>query len=83
MDSWASLEHELAYKLTESENGDVARELKACAQVIADTGLRMQALHNIVTRSSAMNAPMIAANTLEAGAHPINDALPGCVRRTR
>ena len=55
MDFWASLEHELAYKLAESENGDVARELKACAEVIADTDLRMQALHNIVTRSSAMN----------------------------
>ena len=29
MDFWASLEHELAYQLADSENGDVAGELKA------------------------------------------------------
>jgi len=45
MDFWASLEHELAYKLTDRGGQEVARELRACADVIAATDLRMQALH--------------------------------------
>lgn len=48
MDFWASLEHELAYKLTEGKPEAIARELKACADVIAETDRRMQALHDIV-----------------------------------
>ncbi|RPJ43801.1 MAG: GTP pyrophosphokinase family protein [Candidatus Latescibacterota bacterium] len=51
MDFWASLEHELAYKLADEKGEAVARELKACADVIAETDLRMQALHNTTTGS--------------------------------
>ena len=53
MDFWASLEHELAYKLAERQSEDIARELRGCADVIAETDLRMQALHNITTGSSS------------------------------
>lgn len=52
MDFWASLDHELAYKLADGETETVARELKSCADVIADTDLRMQALHEMTTRST-------------------------------
>ena len=53
MDFWASLEHELAYKLTAERDEEVARELRTCADVIAATDLRMQALHE----ASAGTAP--------------------------
>jgi Uncharacterized protein conserved in bacteria len=47
MDFWASLEHELAYKLADNKTGEVIRELKECADIIADTDKRMQNLFNI------------------------------------
>ncbi len=46
MDFWASLEHELAYKMDSEGIRYIQDELKACADVIAQTDLRMQALHN-------------------------------------
>lgn len=45
MDFWASLEHELAYKMPKEEVAMIRGELRACADVIADTDLRMQTLH--------------------------------------
>lgn len=51
MDFWASLEHELAYKT--AERGDVARELRDCADVIAQTDQRMQALHDTLATADA------------------------------
>lgn len=58
MDFWAALEHELAYKLADKKPGAVAKELQACADVIADTDLRMQALHDSTTGSgSAVDVP--------------------------
>jgi len=50
MDFWASLEHELAYKLSDEKAEAVAGELRACAEIIADTDRRMQTLHNMVNR---------------------------------
>jgi len=47
MDFWASLEHHLSYKYINEKNGEVARELKDCAEVIANTDLRMQRLYNL------------------------------------
>jgi putative GTP pyrophosphokinase len=52
MDFWASLEHELAYKLADGRTEAVASELKACADVIADTDVRMQALHDVIAGSA-------------------------------
>ena len=60
MDFWASLEHELAYKLGDTKSDAVARELKACADVIADTDRRMQALHDM-TNGAAGRGPARAA----------------------
>jgi putative GTP pyrophosphokinase len=48
MDFWASLEHDLVYKLAERKTEDVVRELKDCADVIAQTDARMQKLHNMI-----------------------------------
>lgn len=47
MDFWASLEHELAYKLGENKSDATCNELKACADEIADIDRRMQNLYNI------------------------------------
>lgn len=46
MDFWASLEHELSYKLTENRIDDITSELKECADVISSIDLRMQKLYN-------------------------------------
>lgn len=51
MDFWASLEHEVAYCLTAEGADDLRRELKSCADVIAETDLRMQRLYNRVRGS--------------------------------
>ncbi len=48
MDFWASLEHELSYKLIDGKTDDVLNELKDCADVITDTDRRMQKLYNII-----------------------------------
>ncbi|MDL1894428.1 GTP pyrophosphokinase family protein, partial [Sphingobacteriales bacterium CHB3] len=48
MDFWASLEHELAYKLTEGKSEDQIRELRECADAITNVERRMQNLYNIL-----------------------------------
>jgi len=48
MDFWASLEHELAYKLVEGKSRDIFEELKNCADVIHDTDMRMQRLYGMI-----------------------------------
>jgi putative GTP pyrophosphokinase len=47
MDFWASLEHELLYKLTEGKTESVTKELKECADIIFDIDHRMQNLYNV------------------------------------
>lgn len=46
MDFWASLEHEIAYKLDKKKTAELLNELKNCADVISDTDMRMQNLFN-------------------------------------
>ena len=46
MDFWASLEHELAYKLDDEKRVSVSSELKACADEIAEIDTRMQNLYS-------------------------------------
>jgi putative GTP pyrophosphokinase len=74
MDFWASLDHELSYKLAEGKNEIVSRELKDCADVIADTDLRMQALHDIISGSPAGDARAVwltaAAKTFARSTSP-------------
>lgn len=48
MDFWASLEHDLAYKLPKEKAGKLIDELKECADVINQTDERMQKLFNIL-----------------------------------
>jgi putative GTP pyrophosphokinase len=48
MDFWASLEHELTYKLIDEKTDDIIKELKDCADLIADTDVRMQKLYNMI-----------------------------------
>lgn len=52
MDFWASLEHQLRYKAVDAGNipESVSRELKECADTIAQTDVRMQDIHNQVIR---------------------------------
>jgi putative GTP pyrophosphokinase len=50
MDFWASLEHELTYKLTGRKTKTVLKELKECAEIIAETDNRMQNLYNNIVR---------------------------------
>lgn len=47
MDFWASLEHDLAYKLEREKSEKAFTELKACAEEIAGIDRRMQRLYNI------------------------------------
>jgi putative GTP pyrophosphokinase len=48
MDFWASLEHEIAYKLPVGKSEEIEEELKDCADVINNTDKRMQNLYNIL-----------------------------------
>jgi putative GTP pyrophosphokinase len=48
MDFWASLEHEITYKLNDRKNDKIIKELKDCADVIANTDKRMQNLYNTI-----------------------------------
>ena len=48
MDFWASLEHELVYKLDNEKSDEILTELRECSEIIAQTDVRMQRLHKIV-----------------------------------
>ena len=47
MDFWASLEHELAFKLAEKKRKSISEELKSCADEIAGIDKKMQDLYNL------------------------------------
>lgn len=55
MDFWASVEHELAYKLSGCGTQPFAIELKSCADVIAETDRRMQTLYDLARRENGNN----------------------------
>ena len=46
MNFWASLEHEIKYKKDIADSESLVRELKECADTIAETDRRMQELRN-------------------------------------
>ena len=50
MDFWASLEHHLFYKYRNEKEGEIATELKDCAEAIANIDARMQGLYNLVIK---------------------------------
>ena len=45
MDFWASLEHQLKYKTDSEVSAELAEQLKDCAETIAATDLKMQAIY--------------------------------------
>ncbi len=45
MDFWASVEHQLKYKTTSSITAEISNQLKDCAEVIAETDLKMQEIY--------------------------------------
>lgn len=45
MDFWASVEHQLKYKTSSSITTDISNQLKECAEIIAQTDLRMQNIY--------------------------------------
>jgi len=55
MDFWASLEHELSYKLTKIKSESIKLELKECADAISDIDMRMQELYNKIFLSENSN----------------------------
>ncbi len=55
MDFWASLEHELSYKLPEKKTEAITLELKECANIISDIDIRMQKLYNNTILSESTN----------------------------
>ncbi len=54
MDFWASLEHQLHYKHVINNEEEITRELKECAEVIADTDVRMLKIRNKIQENSNM-----------------------------
>jgi len=52
MDFWASLEHELVYKLEDKKLHTIITELNECAEIIAQTDARMQKLRKAVYPAS-------------------------------
>ncbi|MGN0687478.1 MAG: GTP pyrophosphokinase family protein [Oscillospiraceae bacterium] len=45
MDFWASLEHQLKYKTDSEVSADLAQQLKDCAEIIAQTDIKMQSIY--------------------------------------
>lgn len=44
MDFWASLDHQMKYKKDMDDAGEISEELRACAEIIAQTDCKMQAI---------------------------------------
>lgn len=55
MDFWASLEHQLHYKDGDIIPEEIVEELTSCAQVIAETDIRMQNIHDKVAKYRYMD----------------------------
>ncbi len=51
MDFWASLEHTMKYKKDIQNSEIISDELKHCADLIAETDLKMQAINNKIQRN--------------------------------
>lgn len=48
MDFWASLEHQMKYKKEIANEEDIIKRLKDCAEIIAETDLKMQEINNMI-----------------------------------
>ncbi len=56
MDFWASLEHELMYKVDVDVPADIRKQLKDCAKTIADTDEQMQEIHKRISLMEDKNS---------------------------
>ncbi len=52
MDFWASLEHTMKYKKDIENSEEISKELKNCAELIAQTDLKMQTINKKITASA-------------------------------
>lgn len=52
MDFWASLEHSMKYKNHTENSEEIVRELKECAELIAEADLRMQAINEKINTTN-------------------------------
>jgi len=52
MDFWASLEHKMKYKKSVCNASELEKELKECAEIIAQTDIRMQSISNKLSQST-------------------------------
>ncbi len=50
MDFWASLEHQMKYKKEIKNEDEVIKRLKKCADVIAETDLKMQEINDMINK---------------------------------
>ena len=50
MDFWASLEHQMKYKKDVENASEISLRLKECADVISETDLKMQNIHNQIQK---------------------------------
>lgn len=50
MDFWASLEHQMKYKQDISNADEIMGELKECADVIAETDMKMMKIREKIGR---------------------------------
>ncbi len=48
MDFWASLEHQMKYKKEVANEEDIMQKLKECADIIAETDLKMQEINDMI-----------------------------------
>ncbi len=55
MDFWASLEHQIRYKNDSPEVQKIARELRDCADTIAQTDIKMQQLRQRIDSGNRQN----------------------------
>ena len=58
MDFWASLDHQMKYKKDVEDASEISDELKACAEVIAQTDLKMLALRRKIEDRESRENPL-------------------------
>ena len=58
MDFWASLDHQMKYKKDVDDSGEISEELKACAEIIAETDQRMQMIRRKIEDRENIPSPL-------------------------
>ncbi len=58
MDFWASLDHQMKYKKNLDDPGEISEDLKACAEIIADTDRKMLAIRRKIEDRESGPSPL-------------------------